>query len=145
MKKVKDLTDAQHKALDKSSFISHVVEDKIHYTKDFYIVMYKKMEYEKMSAVEAYESMGFDTDLFGKNRAYKAAQRTRKLIKDGQYLINPHNYDGSAPRESFGELTPEQEAAYYKARANYLEILVEYQKKIESLVEKTYLSSKNEK
>lgn len=94
--------------------------DKIHYTKDFYIVMYKKMEYEKMSAFEAYESMGFDTKIFGKIRAYKASQRTCKLIKDGQYLVNPYNYDGSAPREDFGELTPEQEAAYYKARSRYL-------------------------
>lgn len=145
MKKQKDLTDAQHKALDESFFIHRVVGDKIHYTKDFYIVMYKKMEYEKMSAVEAYESMGFDTKLFGKNRAYKAAQRTQKLIKDGQYLINPHNYDGSAPREDFGDLTPEQEAAYYKARSKYLELILEHQKKIQSLVEATYLSSENEK
>lgn len=144
MKKERTFSNAQHKALDGNEFIEEVIGDKIIYTKDFYIVMYKKMEYEKKSAIEAYESMGFDTKLFGKNRAYKAAQRTKTLIKDGQYLVNPYNYDGSASRESMGTLTPQQEAAYYKARTIYLERVVAFQKKIPSIVEQVNSSLKNE-
>lgn len=144
MSKEKDLTRAQHKALDKNEFVDKVVGDRIFYTKDFYIVMYKKMEYEQMSAIEAYESMGFSVKLFGENRAYKAAQRTKRQIKDGQYLTNPYHYDGSAPREAFGEMTKEQEAAYNKARIIYLEKIIELQKKIPSLVEQANLSSKSE-
>lgn len=34
---------------------------KFHYSKDFYVAMYKLLEEEKMSPIEAYESLGFDT------------------------------------------------------------------------------------
>ena len=39
---------------------------KLHYSKDFYVAMYKLLEEEKMSPIEAYESLGFDTKKLGK-------------------------------------------------------------------------------
>lgn len=114
---------------------------KLAYTKDFYVVMNKLLKNGK-TAVEAYESLGFDTKKLGTDRAYAAAQRAKKLGKKKDYMISPSSYDGSVPREKMGELTTEEELAYQKARIAYLEKMVEFQKKIPSLLEEMYTSSK---
>ena len=40
-----------------------------------------------------------------------------------------------------GDLTPEEEAAYYKARTAYLEALLELEKKVHELLAETNTSS----
>ena len=115
---------------------------KLHYSKNFYVAMYKLLEEEKMSPIEAYESLGFDTKKLGKNRAYRAAKQARKLGKKKGYTIDPSSYDGSVPRDKMGEMTPEEELAYQQARIIYLEKFIEFQKKIPSLLEAIHTSSK---
>ena len=81
------------------------------------------------SPIEAYEALGFDTSIVGKNRAYMAAKRALKNAEKENYGISLGDYDGSIEREKMGDLSPEEELAYYKARALYLEKVVEFQKK----------------
>ena len=114
------------------------------YTKDFYIALHKKLE-AGMGAVEAYKSLGFDVNALGKERAYAAAQRAKAMEIDDMYTIDPSNYDGSATREMMGDLTPQEELAYLKARNIYLEELVELQKKMPSELEEIITSLTNEK
>jgi hypothetical protein len=51
------------------------------------------------------------------------------------FTIDETSYDGSVPREEMGELSPEEERAYLKARTHYLEEMLSAQKKIRSELE----------
>ena len=112
------------------------------YHKDFYVAMYKKIHDEGMTYVEAYNALGFDTKILGENRANSAGKRVMQMAAENRlFTTDPTNYDGSVPPEDMGNLAPEEELAYLKARNLYLEELVEAQKKIPSLLEEMYMSS----
>lgn len=135
--------EAIYKATD-NDFVEDLNGSRLIYTKDFYIALHKKLE-ASMGAVEAYKSLGFDVNALGKERAYAAAQRAKAMEIDDMYTIDPSNYDGSATREMMGDLTPQEELAYLKARNIYLEELVELQKKMPSELEEIITSLTNEK
>ena len=135
--------EAIYKATD-NDFVEDLNGSRLIYTKDFYIALHKKLE-AGMGAVEAYKSLGFDVNALGKERAYAAAQRAKAMEIDDMYTIDPSNYDGSATREMMGDLTPQEELAYLKARNLYLEELVELQKKMPSELEEIITSLTNEK
>lgn len=112
------------------------------YHKEFYVAMYKKIHEEGMTYVEAYNALGFDTKILGENRANSAGKRVMQMARENKlFTADPSNYDGSVPREEMGNLAPEEEIAYLKARNMYLEELVEAQKKIPSLLAEMYTSS----
>lgn len=102
--------------------------DRLIYSKDFYIALYKKLQ-KGLSDVEAYEALGFDTKVLGVNRAYAACKRARTYVSKNGYTVKVGNYDGSVDRSLMGNLTPEEEYAFFKARTIYLESLVEAYKK----------------
>ena len=135
--------EAIYKTTD-NDFVEDLNGSRLIYTKDFYIALHKKLE-AGMGAVEAYKSLGFDVNALGKERAYAAAQRAKAMEIDDMYTIDPSNYDGSATREMMGDLTPQEELAYLKARNIYLEELVELQKKMPSELEEIITSLTNEK
>ena len=135
--------EAIYKATD-NDFVEDLNGSRLIYTKDFYIALHKKLE-AGMGAVEANKSLGFDVNALGKERAYAAAQRAKAMEIDDMYTIDPSNYDGSATREMMGDLTPQEELAYLKARNIYLEELVELQKKMPSELEEIITSLTNEK
>ena len=113
------------------------------YHKEFYVAMYKKIHEEGMTYVEAYNALGFDTKILGENRANSAGKRVMQMARENKlFTVDPSNYDGSVPREEMGNLAPEEEIAYLKARNMYLEELVEAQKKIPSLLAEMFKSSK---
>ncbi|MGN1406396.1 MAG: HTH domain-containing protein [Erysipelotrichaceae bacterium] len=128
-------------SIDDNDFVDDVdtVNMKFTYSKDFYVVMAKLLNNGK-TAVEAYEALGFDTSIVGKNRAYMAAKRALKNAKKENYGISPGDYDGSIEREKMGELSPEEELAYYKARSLYLEKVIEFQKKIPQILARNGIS-----
>ena len=112
------------------------------YHKEFYVALYKKIHEEGMTYVEAYNALGFDTKILGENRANSAGKRVMQMARENKlFTADPSNYDGSVPREEMGDLAPEEEIAYLKARNMYLEELVEAQKKIPSLLAEMYTSS----
>ena len=114
------------------------------YHKEFYVAMYKKIHEEGMTYVEAYNALGFDTKILGENRANSAGKRVMQMARENKlFTVDPSNYDGSVPREEMGNLAPEEEIAYLKARNMYLEELVEAQKKIPSLLAEMFTSSKS--
>lgn len=116
------------------------------YSKDFYIAMYKKIHDEGMTYVQAYNALGFNTKILGENRANAVGKRVMEMAKkDKLFTVDPSNYDGSVPRSEMGNLAPEEELAYLKARNIYLEELVEAQKKIPSLLADMLTSSKSGK
>lgn len=114
------------------------------YSKDFYVAMYKKIHDEHMTYVEAYNALGFNTKILGENRATSAGKRVMQMARTNRlFTIDPSSYDGSVPREDMGNLAPEEELAYLRARNTYLEELVEAQKKIPSLLAEMLTSSKS--
>ena len=106
------------------------------------IVDCQKLLKNGKSPIEAYTALGFDTTIVGENRAYKAAQKAKKLASKPNYGIDPLDYDGSIERSKMGTMTKEEEAAYLKARVLYLEKVVEFQKKIPSILEQDGISYK---
>lgn len=127
-----------------NEFVEDLRGNKIIYTKDFYIALYKKLE-TGMDPLDAYEATGFSVAELGKDRAYAAAKRAKELGKKGGYTIDPGNYDGSVPREKMGELSRDEELAYMKARTLYLESMLELQKKMPSILEEALIYSKRRK
>ena len=114
------------------------------YHKEFYVAMYKKIREEHMTYVEAYNALGFDTKILGENRANSAGKRVMQMARANRlFTADPSNYDGSVPRGEMGDLAPEEEVAYLKARNMYLEELVEEQKKIPSLLAEMLTPSKS--
>lgn len=115
---------------EKNTYIKDVQDNKIIYKTEFYLTMYQLMEKKGLTAVQAYEKLGFPVDKLGENRANACGKRAREMAADGSFA-DPAKYDGSIPRERLGDLTPEEEAAYYKARTAYLEALIDLEKKLQ--------------
>ena len=71
-----------------NKFVAELTEkmDAFIYTKDFYIALYKQLE-KGMTAIEAYESLGFDTKALGKDCAQSAAKRARQIAAGDKMLV----------------------------------------------------------
>ena len=124
-------------------YVRNVSRQKIFYTKDFYIAMYKLIHDQKKTYVEAYEALGFDVSRLGKSRAEQAGKNAMEKAKNNVlFTLDPSNYDGSIPLEKMPEMSPEEERAYMKARVLYLESLLDTQKKIHSFLEENSTSLK---
>lgn len=127
-------------------FVDWFKEDRLFYTKDFDVAMYKKIHDEGMTYVQAYNALGFDTKILGEDRANAAGKRVMQKAKENRlFTVREDSYDGSVPREQMGNLSPEEELAYYKARNHYLEEMVKLQKKMQSALEDASISWKNRK
>lgn len=64
-----------------NKFVAELTEkmDAFIYTKDFYIALYKQLE-KGMTAIEAYESLGFDTKTLGKTvRSLQPKEQDKRL------------------------------------------------------------------
>ena len=110
-------------------FVSDLKNGKIIYSKDFYMAMNKQIESGK-TYVEAYEALGFDVKILGKDRANSAGKRAVQMAKEGKLnTVDPSSYDGSVPREKMGEMSMAEELAYLRARTSYLEEMEEAKKK----------------
>ena len=92
-----------------------------------------------MTYVQAYNALGFDTNILGEDRAYSAGKRVMQKARDNKlFTVDETNYDGSVSREQMGNLTPEEERAYLVARNHYLEEMLLAQKKIRSELEEYF-------
>ena len=116
-----------------NEFVTGFKENRLYYSKDFDVAMYKKIHDEGMTYVQAYNALGFDTDILGTDRANAAGKRVMEKARDNRlFTADPASYDGSVPPEQMGRLSPEEERAYLKARTHYLEEMLAAQKKIRS-------------
>ena len=133
--KVPDIGDDDLARLLDNPFVESFSNGRITYSRDFNVAFYKRIHDEGMTCVQAYADLGFDVALLGENRANSLGRRIKKLAKTGRLrAVDPASFDGSVPRESMGELAPEEELAYLKARNLYLEAVIEAQKKLPSLL-----------
>lgn len=113
-------------------FVDGFKGDKLYYTKDFDVALYKKIHDEGMTYVEAYNALGFDTEILGEDRANAAGKRVIQKAREHRlFTVDETSYDGSVSREDMGDLSPEEEKAYLKARIHYLEEMLLAQKKIQ--------------
>lgn len=129
-----------------NQYVANIHHQKIFYTKDFYIAMYKRIHDENMSYVQAYESLGFSVEKLGKTRAEQAGKKAMEKARQNKlFTVDPSNYDGSQSLEEMPELSPEEKMAYMEARIIYLESLVEAQKKIPFILEDAYTSLKRKR
>lgn len=123
-----------------NKFVTGFKEDRLFYSKDFDVAMYKKITEEGMTYVQAYNALGFDTEVLGTDRANAAWKRVMEKARNNKlFTVDETSYDGSVPLDQMGNLTPEEERAYLKARTRYLEELVTIQKKIRSELEEFYI------
>lgn len=114
-----------------NEFVTGFHGDRLYYSKDFDIAMYKKIHDEGMTYAEAYNALGFDTKVLGEDRANAAGKRVMQKAREHKlFTVDETNYDGSVPREMMGDLSEAEEMAYLKARNRYLETMLEAQKKI---------------
>lgn len=121
-------------------FVEGFHGDRFYYTKDFDVALYKKIQ-EGMTYVEAYNALGFDTKVLGEERANAAGKRVMRNAREGRlHTVDETSYDGSVPREKMGNLTPEEECAYLRARTHYLEEMLIAQKKMQSELEAMSIS-----
>ena len=135
--------DPQLIPLFDNPYVANIHHQKIFYNKDFYVAMYKRIHDEHMTYVQASESLGFSVALLGKTRAEQAGKKAMEKARQNKlFTVDPASYDGSRPLDEMPDLSPEEERASMKARIIYLESMVEAQKKIPSLLEDIFSSSK---
>ncbi len=135
--------DPQLIPLFDNPYVANIHHQKIFYNKDFYVAMYKRIHDEHMSYVQAYESLGFSVEQLGKTRAEQAGKKAMEKARQNKlFTVDPSSYDGSMSLDEMPDLSPEEERAYMKARIIYLESMVEAQKKIPSVLEDIFTSSK---
>ena len=126
-------------------FVTGFKEDRLYYSKDFDVALYKKIQ-QGMTYVEAYNSLGFDTKILGEDRANAVGKRVMQKAREHKlFTVDVDSYDGSVPIEDMGNMNPDEERAYLKARTHYLEEMIQAQKKMQSVLEDMYSSSKNRK
>ena len=120
---VEVLGPGYEKVLDNGMVRDLTSNGRIVYTHDFYVLLYKKLE-SGMDSVAAYESLGFDTKVTGRERAYQAAKRAReKAASNRLYTVDPGSYDGSVPPEEMlqmADLSKDELIAYLKERRLYI-------------------------
>lgn len=125
-------------------FVTGFHRDRLYYSKDFDVAMYKKITEEHMTYVEAYNALGFDTEILGSDRANAAGKRIMAKARDNKlFTIDETSYDGSVSPDKMGLLSSEEERAYLKARNHYLEEMLITQKKMQSDLEAYFTSSKD--
>lgn len=123
-----------------NAFVTGFKEDRLFYSKDFDVAMYKKITEEGMTYVQAYNALGFDTAVLGTDRANAAGKRVMEKARNNKlFTIDETSYDGSVPLDQMGAMTPEEERAYLRARTRYLEEMIIAQKKIRSALEEFYI------
>ena len=123
-----------------NAFVTGFKEDRLFYSTDFDVAMYKKITEEGMTYVQAYNALGFDTAVLGTDRANAAGKRVMEKARNNKlFTIDETSYDGSVPLEQMGAMTPEEERAYLRARTRYLEEMIIAQKKIRSALEEFYI------
>lgn len=121
-------------------FVTGFKGERLFYSKDFDVAMYKKITEEKMTYVQAYNALGFDTEVLGTDRANAAGKRVMEKARNNKlFTIDETSYDGSVPLDQMGKMSPEEERAYLKARTRYLEEMIIAQKKIRSALEEFYI------
>lgn len=121
-------------------FVTGFKGERLFYSKDFDVAMYKKITEEKMTYVQAYNALGFDTEVLGTDRANAAGKRAMEKARNNKlFTIDEISYDGSVPMDQMGNMSPEEERAYLKARTRYLEEVIIAQKKIRSALEEFYI------
>lgn len=121
-------------------FVTGFKGERLFYSKDFDVAMYKKITEEKMTYVQAYNALGFDTEVLGTDRANAAGKRVMEKARNNKlFTIDETSYDGSVPLDQMGNMSPEEERAYLKARTRYLEEMIIAQKKIRSALEEFYI------
>lgn len=121
-------------------FVTGFKGERLFYSKDFDVAMYKKITEEKMTYVQAYNALGFDTEVLGTDRANAAGKRAMEKARNNKlFTIDETSYDGSVPMDQMGNMSPEEERAYLKARTRYLEEVIIAQKKIRSALEEFYI------
>ena len=126
-------------------FVTGFKEDRLYYSKDFDVALYKKIQ-QGMTYVEAYNSLGFDTKILGEDRANAVGKRVMQKAREHKlFTVDVDSYDGSVPIEDMGNMSPDEERAYLKARTHYLEEMIQAQKKMQFALEDMYSSSKNRK
>lgn len=108
---------------------------KLIYTKEFYYQMNILLEQGK-SAREAYDALGFDSSRLGVDRANACARRAREMAAErkGREPL-PSDFDGSIPVAEMTGLSAEEMRAYAIAREQYLQDVIELQKKIDAMLE----------
>lgn len=108
----------------------------IYYTDDFYSDMYHKLKAEKMTAVNAYAALGFNTEMLSEARAYCAAARAiQRMEKKAPFVNNIADYDAETSFEEMmtryanGSLKKEDLYANMATRLIYLEEMYKTVKK----------------
>lgn len=114
-------------------YVERFENGRITYSRNFHVEMYRRIHDQRMTYVQAYEDLGFDVGFLGTNRANNAGKRTMEMYRSNRlFAPDPGDWDGTVPMAEMGDLAPEQELAYLRARNRYLEAVVQAQKKLPS-------------
>lgn len=108
-----------------------------YYTDDFYSAMYEKITQGNMSYVEAYNALGFDTEVLTEARANSAGTRAVKRMKNRKlFEKSPADFDSDTTFEEMvkkcvdGDMSREELYANMAARLIVLEEMNKALKKL---------------
>lgn len=116
-------------------YVRSVSENKIFYKEEFYEELSRRLD-KGLSPLEAYKDLGFDPEILGSQRAYKAADRARewKTRKDEGPMYKVGDFSGAVPLAKMIEEAGYPDAssewvARLMGRVIYLETIISEVKK----------------
>lgn len=118
--------------LKKNKYVKRVGPKGITYTDEFKV--FAITEYEKGSvSTVIFEKAGFNTAVLGESRVYGALKRWRKAYRNNGVMGLRDRRKGRSGRPRERTLSSEQRLKRQEARIKYLEMELEFQKKLDMI------------
>jgi hypothetical protein len=124
--------------LEKNKYVKRVSEKALTYTDELKHYAIEQSEKGLMST-EIFEQAGFDLNIIGRTRAIKAVDRWKKAYKKSGVMGLRDSRKGKSGRPLERELSLEEQLEREKAKNKFLEVQLEFQKKLDMIERGVYI------
>jgi hypothetical protein len=136
-------TEQEIEILKQNKYVKRVGPKGITYTDELKQFAIAKSE-EGLLSTEIFELAGFDMAILGKDRVWSSIQRWKKSYKKSGVMGLQDTRKGKSGRPLERELSLEEQIERLEARNKFLEVQLEFQKKLD-MIERGVYTPKNKK
>lgn len=139
----KQFTEQEIEILKQNKYVKRVGPKGITYTDELRQFAIAKSE-EGLFSTEIFELAGFDLSIIGRKRAQLALDRWKRAYRESGVMGLQDTRKGKSGRPLERELSLEEQLERKEARIKFLEVQLEFQKKLD-MIERGVYTPKNKK
>lgn len=139
----KILTEQEIAILQQNKYVKRVGPKGITYTDEMKHFVMEKIE-EGLLSTEIFELAGFDIGMIGKDRVWSSVKRWKAAYKKSGIMGLRDTRQGKSGRPLGRELSLEEQLEKKEARIKFLEVQLEFQKKLD-MIERGVYTPKSKK